>query len=74
MGEGFPTEPVSLRSFVGKLEEVFDVCDEDSDGLIGLEDLLQLGSQFGQAEQVRTWLILKITVKSSHFNKLCIFI
>lgn len=52
MGEDFIPEPGHLLKFVRKLREVFDVCDEDADGFIRLEHLLQLGSQFGQAEQV----------------------
>uniref|UniRef100_A0A671U2I3 RAB11 family interacting protein 4 (class II) b n=1 Tax=Sparus aurata TaxID=8175 RepID=A0A671U2I3_SPAAU len=45
--------PAHLLTFVRKLKEVFDVCDEDSDGFIRPEHLVQLGSQFGQAEQVK---------------------
>ncbi|XP_063739953.1 rab11 family-interacting protein 4B isoform X2 [Eleginops maclovinus] len=41
-----------LLTFVRKLKEVFDVCDEDSDGFIRPEHFVQLGCQFGQAEQV----------------------
>lgn len=52
MDEDFIPEPGHLLKFVRKLREVFDVCDEDADGFIRLEHLLQLGSQFGQAEQV----------------------
>lgn len=54
MDEDFIPEPGHLLTLVRKLKEVFDVCDEDSDGFIRLEHLLQLGSQFGQADQVRT--------------------
>lgn len=50
-------EPGRLLTFVRKPKEVFDVCDEDSDGVIRLEHLLQLGSQFGQDKQVRTCVI-----------------
>lgn len=35
-----------------KLKEVFDVCDEDSDGFILPEHLVRLGSRFGHNEQV----------------------
>lgn len=52
MDEDFIPEPGHLLKFVRKLREVFDVFDEDADGFIRLEHLLQLGSQFGQAEQV----------------------
>ncbi|XP_069553397.1 rab11 family-interacting protein 4B isoform X2 [Brachyistius frenatus] len=51
MDEDFSPEPVHLLTFVRKLKEVFDVCDEDSDGFIRLERLEQLGTQFGQKEQ-----------------------
>ncbi|KAI9545726.1 hypothetical protein NQZ68_034496 [Dissostichus eleginoides] len=40
-----------LLTFVRKLKEVFDVFDEDSDGFILPEHFVQLGFQFGQAEQ-----------------------
>lgn len=64
MDEDFRTEPpANLSSFLGKLQEVLDVCDDASDGLIGFDDLLKLGSQFGQVEQVRTtWLLGKTTM------------
>ncbi|KAA8594963.1 hypothetical protein FQN60_012098 [Etheostoma spectabile] len=48
----FPT-PGRLLTFVRQLKEVFDLCDEDSDGFIRPEHFVQLGSQFGQAEQVK---------------------
>ncbi|GLD66312.1 rab11 family-interacting protein 4 isoform X1 [Lates japonicus] len=53
MDEGFIPEPEHLLIFVRKLKEVFDVCDEDSDGFIRPEQLVQLGSRFGQGEQVK---------------------
>ncbi|KAM8771780.1 rab11 family-interacting protein 4B isoform 2-T2 [Acanthopagrus schlegelii] len=53
MDEEFTREQEHLLTFVRKLKEVFDVCDEDSDGFIRPEHLVQLGSHFGQAEQVR---------------------
>ncbi|XP_078021184.1 rab11 family-interacting protein 4B isoform X2 [Epinephelus lanceolatus] len=53
MGEDFIPEPERLLTFVRKLKEVFDVCDEDSDGFIRPEHFVQLGSQFGQTEQVK---------------------
>ncbi|XP_074486546.1 rab11 family-interacting protein 4B isoform X1 [Sebastes fasciatus] len=52
MEEDFVPEPDRLLTFVKILKEVFDVCDEDSDGFIRPEHFVQLGSQFGQAEQV----------------------
>lgn len=54
MDKDFFPEPGRLLTFVRKLKEVFDVCDEDSDGFIRPEHFVQLGSQFGQAEQVST--------------------
>ena len=56
MDEEFTREQEHLLTFVRKLKEVFDVCDEDSDGFIRPEHLVQLGCHFGQAEQVRTLL------------------
>lgn len=53
MEEDFIPEP-ELLPFVRKLKVVFDACDEDCDGFVLPEHLVQLGSQFGQAEQVRT--------------------
>ena len=57
MDEDVIPEPERLLTFVRKLKEVFDVCDEDSDGFIRPEHFVQLGSQFGQAEQVRTQML-----------------
>ncbi|XP_068582838.1 rab11 family-interacting protein 4B isoform X1 [Cebidichthys violaceus] len=53
MDEDFAPEPDCLLTFVRKLREVFDACDEDSDGFIRPEHFVQLGSQFGRAEQVK---------------------
>uniref|UniRef100_A0A8C4ZDU9 RAB11 family interacting protein 4 (class II) b n=2 Tax=Gadus morhua TaxID=8049 RepID=A0A8C4ZDU9_GADMO len=41
--------PALLR----KLQEVFDVCDEDCDGWIRVEHFVDLGSQFGRGEEVK---------------------
>lgn len=60
MDEDCLPEPKYLLAFVRKLKEVFDVCDGDSDGLIHREELVQLGSQFGEEEQVRRWTSLSI--------------
>lgn len=57
MDEDFIPEPERLLTFVRKLREVFDVCDKDSDGFIRPEHFVQLGSQFGQAEQVRICIL-----------------
>uniref|UniRef100_A0A6Q2XNI6 FIP-RBD domain-containing protein n=1 Tax=Esox lucius TaxID=8010 RepID=A0A6Q2XNI6_ESOLU len=42
-----------LLLFLKKLKEVFDVFDEDSDGYIRLEHFIDLGSQFGQGDEVK---------------------
>uniref|UniRef100_A0A3B4T2C4 RAB11 family interacting protein 4 (class II) b n=1 Tax=Seriola dumerili TaxID=41447 RepID=A0A3B4T2C4_SERDU len=49
----FIPESEYLLTFVRRMKEVFDVCDEDSDGFIRPEHLVQLGSQFGQRKQVK---------------------
>uniref|UniRef100_UPI003AAC4EC7 rab11 family-interacting protein 4B isoform X1 n=2 Tax=Centroberyx gerrardi TaxID=166262 RepID=UPI003AAC4EC7 len=53
MDDNIIPDPEHLLIFLRKLKEVFDVCDEDSDGFIRLEHLVQLGSQFGRGEQVK---------------------
>ncbi|XP_053273979.1 rab11 family-interacting protein 4A [Pleuronectes platessa] len=53
MDEEWNREPEHLLTILRKLREVFDVCDEDADGFIRPEHLVQLGSQFGQEEQVK---------------------
>lgn len=42
-----------LLQFLRRLKEVFDVCDEDADGFIRVEHLMDLGLQFGQGDEVR---------------------
>uniref|UniRef100_A0AAZ3NNX5 RAB11 family interacting protein 4 (class II) b n=1 Tax=Oncorhynchus tshawytscha TaxID=74940 RepID=A0AAZ3NNX5_ONCTS len=42
-----------LLLFLRKLKEVFDLCDEDSDGYIRVEHFVNLGSQFGQGDEVK---------------------
>uniref|UniRef100_A0A8C9SYI5 RAB11 family interacting protein 4 (class II) a n=1 Tax=Scleropages formosus TaxID=113540 RepID=A0A8C9SYI5_SCLFO len=42
-----------LLRFLAKLKEVFDVCDEDADGFIRIEHLVNLGLRFGQGDEVR---------------------
>ncbi|XP_059188875.1 rab11 family-interacting protein 4A-like [Centropristis striata] len=64
MDEDFVPEPERLLAVVRKLKEVFDVCDEDSDGFICPEHFVQLGSQFGQAEQVKK--LAKCLDRDSH--------
>ncbi|XP_036446055.1 rab11 family-interacting protein 4A [Colossoma macropomum] len=40
-----------LLIFLRKLKEVFDVCDEDADGFIRVEHLVDLGLQFGRGDE-----------------------
>uniref|UniRef100_A0A3B5AC44 Rab11 family-interacting protein 4A-like n=1 Tax=Stegastes partitus TaxID=144197 RepID=A0A3B5AC44_9TELE len=47
------SEPGQLLLFLRRLKEVFDVCDEDADGFIRVEHLVDLGLQFGQGEEVK---------------------
>lgn len=49
---GFPDQD-QLLQFLKRLKEVFDVCDEDADGFIRVEHLMDLGLQFGQGDEVR---------------------
>lgn len=51
-GHVFP-EHEQLLQFLRRLKEVFDVCDEDADGFIRVEHLVDLGLQFGQGDEVR---------------------
>uniref|UniRef100_A0A3Q1HBQ1 Uncharacterized protein n=1 Tax=Anabas testudineus TaxID=64144 RepID=A0A3Q1HBQ1_ANATE len=53
MDEELIPEHEHLLTFVRKLKEVFDICDEDSDGFIQREHLVQLGSELGHGDQVR---------------------
>lgn len=52
-GNVFPDQE-QLLQFLRRLKEVFDVCDEDADGFIRVEHLVDLGLQFGQGEEVST--------------------
>uniref|UniRef100_A0A3Q0S2N9 RAB11 family interacting protein 4 (class II) a n=1 Tax=Amphilophus citrinellus TaxID=61819 RepID=A0A3Q0S2N9_AMPCI len=51
-GRVFP-EQEQLLQFLRRLKEVFDVCDEDADGFIRVEHLVDLGLQFGQGDEVK---------------------
>lgn len=51
-GHAFPDQE-QLLLFLRRLKEVFDVCDEDADGFIRVEHLVDLGLQFGQGDEVR---------------------
>ncbi|KAG7227673.1 hypothetical protein INR49_029434, partial [Caranx melampygus] len=53
MDKDFDPVPEYLLTFIRRLKEVFDVCDDDSDGFICPGHLVQLGSRFGQREQVK---------------------
>lgn len=54
-GRVFPDQQ-QLLQFLRRLKEVFDVCDEDADGFIRVEHLEDLGLQFGQGDEVRSFL------------------
>ncbi|TKS92350.1 Rab11 family-interacting protein 4A [Collichthys lucidus] len=49
-GHAFPDQQ-QLLQFLRRLKEVFDVCDEDADGFIRVEHLVDLGLQFGQGDE-----------------------
>ncbi|KAL7378276.1 hypothetical protein ABVT39_011255 [Epinephelus coioides] len=49
-GHVFPDQE-QLIQFLRRLKEVFDVCDEDADGFIRVEHLVDLGLQFGQGDK-----------------------
>ncbi|XP_054892166.1 rab11 family-interacting protein 4A [Poeciliopsis prolifica] len=49
---GLPDQD-QLLQFLKRLKEVFDVCDEDADGFIRVEHLMDLGLQFGQGDEVK---------------------
>ncbi|KAM9779960.1 rab11 family-interacting protein 4A [Neosynchiropus ocellatus] len=51
-GHVFPDQQ-QLLVFLKRLKEVFDVCDEDADGFIRVEHLLDLGTRFGQGDEVK---------------------
>ncbi|XP_040918957.1 rab11 family-interacting protein 4A isoform X3 [Toxotes jaculatrix] len=51
-GHAFPDQE-QLLQFLRRLKEVFDVCDEDADGFIRVEHLVDLGLQFGQGDEVK---------------------
>ncbi|XP_068433964.1 rab11 family-interacting protein 4A isoform X2 [Clinocottus analis] len=51
-GQAAPDQE-QLLQFLRRLKEVFDVCDEDADGFIRVEHLVDLGLQFGQGDEVK---------------------
>lgn len=42
-----------LLQVLRRLKEVFDMCDQDQDGFIRVEHLVNLGLQFGQGDEVK---------------------
>ena len=52
MDDNIVPEAEHLAIVLRKLQEVFDVCDEDCDGWIRVEHFVDLGSQFGRGEEV----------------------
>ena len=54
MDDNVVPEAEQLAIVLRKLQEVFAVCDEDHDGWIRVEHLVDLGSQFGRGEEVRS--------------------
>uniref|UniRef100_A0A7N5ZQT3 FIP-RBD domain-containing protein n=1 Tax=Anabas testudineus TaxID=64144 RepID=A0A7N5ZQT3_ANATE len=52
VGHVFPDQEQLLQC-LRRLKEVFDVCDEDADGFIRVEHLVDLGLQFGQGDEVK---------------------
>ncbi|KAG7485813.1 rab11 family-interacting protein 4 isoform X2 [Solea senegalensis] len=73
MDEGRTIESEHLLTSVMQLREVFDVCDTDSDGFIVPEHLMQLGSQFGKEEQVKSLAkcLEPIAHRRINFNDFC---
>ncbi|KAK2893223.1 rab11 family-interacting protein 4A isoform X1 [Channa argus] len=53
MEKQFFPDQAQLLQFLRRLKEVFDVCDEDADGFIRVEHLVDLGLQFGQGDEVK---------------------
>uniref|UniRef100_A0A8C5CJE8 RAB11 family interacting protein 4 (class II) b n=1 Tax=Gadus morhua TaxID=8049 RepID=A0A8C5CJE8_GADMO len=53
MDDNIVPEAEHLAIVLRKLQEVFDVCDEDCDGWIRVEHFVDLGSQFGRGEEVK---------------------
>lgn len=46
-------EQEQLLQVLRRLKEVFDMCDQDVDGFIRVEHLVNLGLQFGQGDEVK---------------------
>ncbi|XP_068193549.1 rab11 family-interacting protein 4A-like [Antennarius striatus] len=51
--EGAPPDRGQLLGYLRGLKEVFDLCDEDGDGFIRPEHLLDLGVRFGPGDEVK---------------------
>lgn len=67
-GHVFPDQE-QLLQFLRRLKEVFDVCDEDADGFIRVEHLVDLGLQFGQGDEVRA---IRGLNHSTHLVNVCV--
>uniref|UniRef100_A0A3P8Y539 FIP-RBD domain-containing protein n=3 Tax=Esox lucius TaxID=8010 RepID=A0A3P8Y539_ESOLU len=63
--EVFPDQE-QLLSFLKKLKEVFDVCDEDADGFIRVEHFVDLGLQFGQGDRDEVKKLTKYLDPNAH--------
>ncbi|KAJ7989904.1 hypothetical protein DPEC_G00309320 [Dallia pectoralis] len=63
--EVFPDQE-QLLSFLKKLKEVFDVCDEDADGYIRVEHFVDLGLQFGQGDRDEVKKLTKYLDPNAH--------
>lgn len=46
-------EQEQLLQVLRRLKEVFDMCDQDADGFIRVEHLVNLGLQFGQGDEIK---------------------
>uniref|UniRef100_A0A6Q2Z5K5 FIP-RBD domain-containing protein n=1 Tax=Esox lucius TaxID=8010 RepID=A0A6Q2Z5K5_ESOLU len=57
---------LNLLSFLKKLKEVFDVCDEDADGFIRVEHFVDLGLQFGQGDRDEVKKLTKYLDPNAH--------
>uniref|UniRef100_A0A8C6UAL7 RAB11 family interacting protein 4 (class II) a n=1 Tax=Neogobius melanostomus TaxID=47308 RepID=A0A8C6UAL7_9GOBI len=52
------TASAALLQVLRRLKEVFDMCDQDADGFIRVEHLVNLGLQFGRGDEVRDGSLL----------------
>ncbi|CAL8332975.1 unnamed protein product [Merluccius merluccius] len=54
MDDDVAPDPQHLAIVLRKLKDVFDVCDEERDGWVRVQHLVDLGSRFGPGEEVKT--------------------